>query len=159
MRAADEALAALRAKRAGMVGSAASAPGTAWAEDVEGDPHEVANPMLELLREMLDRMGEVGGWRDDPAPESAPASPLTTWLQVAKALGVDDSTLRALRKRAGDRTEACFAGMEEARTWYRAVKAKARRLGGAGESRPKTRRRGGAAKVIGCVVDWDKVKV
>lgn len=159
MRGADEALAALRAKRAGIAGSAGSVPGTAWAEDVEGDPHEVANPMFELLREMLDRMGEVGGWRDDPAPESAPASPLTTWLQVAKALGVDDSTLRALRKRAGDRTQACFADVDEVQAWYRTVKAKARRLGGAGEPQSKTRRRREVPKVIGGVVDWDKVKV
>jgi hypothetical protein len=158
--AADEALAALRAKRAGRAEQGVTAPYSTWAEDVEGDPHEVANPMFELLRMIFSRLeggGPAGGVEGAPVSGDAP---LMTWRQVATALDVDDSTLRSLRKRAGDHTVACFANVEEAQDWYRSVKSKkAKRLGVTAEPRTKARRRREEPRVTDGVVDWGKVQV
>jgi hypothetical protein len=55
----------------------------------------------------------------EPArPERAPEGPLSSWRQVAAAIGVDDSTIRAHRRRTRDDSKPFFSGADAARSWY-----------------------------------------
>lgn len=54
-------------------------------------------------------------------PEAVTDGPLSSWKDVAAALGVAESTIRAHRKRTGDKTLPLFACADEAREWYRTL--------------------------------------
>ena len=77
--------------------------------------------------------------------------PLATWLDVARAIGVDDSTIRAHRRRTRDPRKPFFGSATEARSWYAALVAKPAHV-------PAPRRKRGT-QVMGGVIDWDKVAV
>lgn len=81
--------------------------------------------------------------------------PLSTWLQVARALGVDDSTIRAHRRRTRDGTRSFFGTAMEARAWYAALVAAPDYVAGKAPRRSRAR----AASENTGPVDWSKVKV
>ena len=77
------------------------------------------------------------------------AGPLATWLDVARAVGVDDSTIRAHRRRTRDPHRPFFGTAADARSWYAQLVGKPAFI-------PAARRNRGP-RVTGGVVDWDKV--
>ncbi len=89
----------------------------------------------------------------DAMPPTAP-TPISTWLSVATAVGVDDSTIRAHRRRTQDGHGPYFGSDDEARSWYAAMVSSPTHVPGKGRTRKPKR-----APEISVPVDWSKVKV
>lgn len=102
-----------------------------------------------MAAELADLQALLGPAVARSAPDSG--GPLTTWLDVARAIGVDDSTIRAHRRRTHDPQRPFFGSAAEARSWYAQLVAKPAYI-------PACRRKRGP-RVSGGVVDWDKVAV
>ncbi|MES2643860.1 MAG: hypothetical protein V4850_30510 [Myxococcota bacterium] len=82
--------------------------------------------------------------------------PISTWLQIASAIGVDDSTIRAHRRRTRDQTRPLFESAEAARRWYADLVA------APDYTEPERRRRKRASAKPSPsegAVDWSKVEV
>lgn len=94
----------------------------------------------------------------DPGPDVAPTvrehTPISTWLGVAAAVGIDDSTIRSHRRRTGDNTAPYFGSDQEARAWYAAM-SKAPDFARSGRRRKESSR---AVQKEG-VVDWSKIQI
>jgi hypothetical protein len=96
-----------------------------------------------------------------PAAPNHPAAtttegPISSWLAVARAVGIDDSTIRAHRRRTGDATPPYFESAAAARAWYAALRT-------APDTRPALpshrRRRARLAKEHAGAVNWKTVQV
>lgn len=85
------------------------------------------------------------------------ARPLSSWLAVAKAINVDDSTIRSHRRRTGDKHGPFFGSETEAREWYSGVVSAPDYVEGKGKTR--ARKAKPRAPEVNGVVNWSKVKV
>ncbi len=107
---------------------------------------------LHLLAESI---GLQQGQPPPPPDAKACESPISTWMQFAAAVGVDDSTVRAHRRRTRDKTRPFFASAAEARAWYARLVA-APDYTPQRKSRHQTKKK--AAQQDG-PVDWKNTKV
>lgn len=101
--------------------------------------------MAAELAELQVLIGETAG------TSQADGAPLATWLDVAAAVGIDDSTIRAHRRRTRDPQRPFFGSAAEARSWYAQLVAKP-----AFVPSPSKKR---CPQVKGGVVDWGTVVV
>lgn len=86
-------------------------------------------------------------------PSPRIGAPTSSWLDVARAVGVDDSTIRTHRRRTRDGTAPLFADTDAARAWYAALVR-------APDAPPPSGRRAPPKRTAPTgVVDWSKVDV
>ena len=102
--------------------------------------------MVVELADLQALLGPVGS-----GAHPGDSTPLSTWLDVARAVGIDDSTIRAHRRRTRDPQRPFFASAADARAWYASVVAKPAAV-------PSPRRKRGP-RIDGGVVDWNAVKL
>ncbi|MDP2305505.1 MAG: hypothetical protein Q8P18_05715 [Pseudomonadota bacterium] len=88
------------------------------------------------------------------ALETAPG-PIATWVEVARAIGVDDSTIRAHRRRTRDGSRPFFADATAARSWYSALVRTPTWV----EPARGRRRKASSSPAGEGPVDWSKVTV
>lgn len=112
-----------------------------------------ARALAGCVERMAAELADLQALVDPVAARTQPDSraPLTTWLEVARVIGIDDSTIRAHRRRTRDPQRPFFASATDARSWYSHLVAQPAFV-------PSARRKRGP-RVHGGVVDWDKVEL
>lgn len=126
--------------------------------EVADDAHATLRRVQHALEDIRDLL-RIGLRSLSPAPVPAVAGPgvalgdrpISSWQEVARAVGVDDSTIRAHRRRTRDPKRPYFANDAEARTWY------AQLVAAPDFAETRSRRRG--PNVRGGVVDFAKIKL
>lgn len=130
----------------------AQCSGTGSGLDESGLPRDAATGLVVIAPAPLD-VTAPAAVTEGARPSAAP---LSTWLAVAAALGVDDSTIRSHRRRTRDETGPFFASDVEARSWYSGMVNAPDFF--EGTTRPRNRKPKGDTGNQGWI-DWKKVKV